>query len=98
MSGACSTNGGEEERILFIGGKSRRRRSLERPRCRWVDNTKMDFVELGWGAVDWIILAQDRGRWRALVNSVLNLGFYGMLESYRVSKELGISRVVLSSM
>jgi hypothetical protein len=46
---------------------------LGRPRCKWVDNIRMDFVEVGWGVVDWIGLAQDRGRWRALVNSVLNL-------------------------
>jgi hypothetical protein len=58
----------------------------------------MDFVEVGWGDVDWIGLAQDRDRWRALVNSVLNLRFYKMLGHYRVYKQLGISRVVLSSM
>jgi hypothetical protein len=40
---------------------------------RWLDNIKMDLVEVGWGDVDWIGLAQDRDRWRALVNSVLNL-------------------------
>jgi hypothetical protein len=44
-----------------------------RPRCRRVDNLRMDLVEIGWGGVDWIGLAQDRDRWRALVNSVLNL-------------------------
>jgi hypothetical protein len=38
-----------------------------------VDNVKMDLVEVGWSDVDWIDLAQDRDRWRALVNSVLNL-------------------------
>jgi hypothetical protein len=40
---------------------------------RWLDNIRMDLVEVGWGDVDWIGLAQDRDRWRALVNSVLNL-------------------------
>jgi hypothetical protein len=39
----------------------------------WVDNIKMDLGEVGWGGVDWIGLAKDRNRWRALVNSVLNL-------------------------
>jgi hypothetical protein len=39
----------------------------------WVDNIRMDLVEVGWGDVDWIGLAQDRDSWRALVNSVLNL-------------------------
>jgi hypothetical protein len=65
----------EEKRIaykLFVG-KSEGRRSLGRPRRRWVDNIRMDFVEVGWGDVDWIGVAQDRDRWRALVNSVLNL-------------------------
>jgi hypothetical protein len=41
-------------------------------RRRWVDNIRMDLGEVGWGDVDWIVLAQDRNRWRALVNSVLN--------------------------
>jgi hypothetical protein len=42
-------------------------------KCRCLDNITMDLVEVGWGYVDWIDLAQDRSRWRALVNSVLNL-------------------------
>jgi hypothetical protein len=46
---------------------------LGRPRRRWADNIRMGLVEVGWGDVDWIGLAQDRDRWRALVNSVLNL-------------------------
>jgi hypothetical protein len=54
-------------------GKLQGRRPTGRPRRRWLDNTGMDLVEVGWGDVDWIGLAQDRDRWRALVNSVLNL-------------------------
>jgi hypothetical protein len=50
-----------------------RKRPLGRPRRRWVDNIRMNLVEVGWGDVDWIGLAKDRNRWRALVNSVLNL-------------------------
>jgi hypothetical protein len=46
---------------------------LRGPRRRWVDNIRIDLGEVGWGDVDWIGLAQDRNRWRALVNSVLNL-------------------------
>jgi hypothetical protein len=57
----------------LLVGKPERRRRLGRPRRRWLDNILMDFVEVGWGDVDWIGLAQDRGRWRALVNLVLNL-------------------------
>jgi hypothetical protein len=49
------------------------KRSLGRPRRRWLDNLRLDLVEMGWGDVDWIGLAQDRDKWRALVNSVLNL-------------------------
>jgi hypothetical protein len=57
---------------LFVG-KPGGRRPLGRPRRRWVDNIMMDLGEVGWVDVDWIGLAQDRNRWRALVNSVLNL-------------------------
>jgi hypothetical protein len=54
-------------------GKPEGRRPLGRPKCRWLYNIRMGLVEVRWGDVDWIGLAQDRGRWRALVNSVLNL-------------------------
>jgi hypothetical protein len=54
-------------------GKPEGRRPLGRPRRRWGDNIRMDLVEVGWGDVDWIGLTHDRDRWRALVNSVLNL-------------------------
>jgi hypothetical protein len=50
------------------------RRPLGRPRCRWEDNIKMDLREIGFFLdVDWINLAQDRDRWRAVVNMVMNL-------------------------
>jgi hypothetical protein len=49
------------------------KRPLGRPRRRWVDNIMMDLGEVRWGDVDWIGLDKDRNRWRALVNSVLNL-------------------------
>jgi hypothetical protein len=57
-------------RILV--GKPEGKRPLGRPR-RWVDNIRMDLGEAEWDDVDWIDLAQDKNRWRALVNSVLNL-------------------------
>jgi hypothetical protein len=47
--------------------------SKRRPRRRWVDNIKMDLRKVGWDGRDWIDLAQDRDRWRALVNTVMNL-------------------------
>jgi hypothetical protein len=73
MGGACSTNGGEEERVQVVVGEPEGRRPLGRPRRRRLDNIRMDLLEVGWGDVDWIGLAQDRDRWRPLVNSVLNL-------------------------
>jgi hypothetical protein len=62
----------EKNAYSLLVGKSEGTRPLGRPRCRWVDNIGMDLREVGWGEVDWIGLAQDRNRWRALVNSVLN--------------------------
>jgi len=46
---------------------------LGRPRCRWVDNIRMDLQEVGCGYMDWIRLVQDRDRWRTLVSAVMNL-------------------------
>jgi hypothetical protein len=54
-------------------GKPEGKRLLGRPRHRWEDRIKMDLREIGWGVVEWIHLAQDRDRWRALVNAVMNL-------------------------
>jgi hypothetical protein len=54
-------------------GKPVGRRPLGRPIRRWKDNIKMDFREVGWRGVDWIDLAQDRDRWRAVVYTVMNL-------------------------
>jgi hypothetical protein len=57
-------------RILV--GKPEGKRSLGRPKRRWVDNIKIDLRDVGWDGVDWIELAQDRDQWRALVNTVMN--------------------------
>jgi hypothetical protein len=56
----------------LLVGKPEGKRPLRRPRRRWVNNIRMDHGEIGWGGVDWIGLAQDRDRWRALVNAVMN--------------------------
>ena len=54
-------------------GKPEGKRPLGRPRDRWEDNIKMDLKEVGCEGMDWISVAQDRDRWRALVNAVMNL-------------------------
>jgi hypothetical protein len=54
-------------------GKPGGRRPLGRPRRRWEDGVRMDLREIGLGCVDWILLAQDRDRWRAVVSAVINL-------------------------
>jgi hypothetical protein len=54
-------------------GKPEGRRPLRRPRLRWVDIIRTDLGEIGWGGVYWVSLAQDRDKWRALVNAVMNL-------------------------
>jgi hypothetical protein len=57
----------------ILVGRSEGRRPLGRTRCKWEDNIKMDLWKIGFGDVDWIHWDQDRDRWRALVNTVMNL-------------------------
>jgi hypothetical protein len=71
VGGICGTNGGEKE-LVYVG-KPEGKRPLGRPRRRWIDNIKMDILEIGLSVVDWIRLAQDMYRWRAVVNSIMNL-------------------------
>jgi hypothetical protein len=60
------------ERIGVLMGKPERKIRFGRARCRWEDNIKMDIQEVGCGGIDWIKLAQNRDRWPALVNTVMN--------------------------
>jgi hypothetical protein len=65
---------GEKRKVYrLLVGKPEGKRPLGRPRGRWIDNIKMDLLEIGLGGVDWIGLAQDGYRWRALLNAVMNL-------------------------
>jgi hypothetical protein len=65
---------GEERKVYkVLVGKPEGKRPLGRPRRRWEDGTRMDLREIDLGGVDWIRLAQDRDRWRAVVSAVMNL-------------------------
>jgi hypothetical protein len=65
--------GGGRNVYRVLVGKAEGKRPLGRPRRRWEHGIKMDVREIGWGGVEWIHLAQDRDRWRAVVNAVMNL-------------------------
>jgi hypothetical protein len=72
-AGHVARMGEKRNAYRLLVGKPEGRSPLGRPRRRCLDNTRMDVVEVGWGHMDWIGLAQDRDSWRALVNSVLKL-------------------------
>jgi hypothetical protein len=68
-----STNGEKRNACRILVGKPEGKRPIGRTRRRWEDNIRIDLREIGWGGMDWIDLAQDRGQWRALVNTVMKL-------------------------
>jgi hypothetical protein len=72
-AGHVARMGEKRNSYSLLVGKPEGKIPLGRPRRRWVDNIGMDLGEVGWGDVDWIGLAQDRNRWKAVVNSLLNL-------------------------
>jgi hypothetical protein len=72
-AGHVARMGGRRTRIGYWWESQSGKWPLRRPKHRWVDNIKVDLGEVGWSDVYWIGLAQDRNRWRAVVNSVLNL-------------------------
>jgi hypothetical protein len=64
----------EEKKVhKVLVEKAEGKRPLRRSRCRWEDWIRMDLREIGWGSVEWIQLAQDSCRWRAVVNTVMKL-------------------------
>jgi hypothetical protein len=72
MGGAYNAYGGKGVYRVLVG-KPEGKRPLGKPMRRWEDNIKLDLQEVGGGRMDWIEVAQDRGRWRALVNGEMNL-------------------------
>jgi hypothetical protein len=62
VGGTCSPNRAKEKCVYVIGGRAREKELLGRPRRMWVDNIKIELLEIGWGGVDWIGLAQDRDK------------------------------------
>jgi hypothetical protein len=73
MGGHVARKGERRGVYRVLVGKPVGKRPLGRPRHRWEDNIKMDLQEVGWGDMDWIDLAQDRGRWLALVNMIMDI-------------------------
>jgi hypothetical protein len=73
VGGTCGTRGEKRTVYRLLVGKPEGKRPLGKPRRMWMDNIEMVLLEIGLNVVDWIGLAQDRYRWRDLVNSVMNL-------------------------
>ena len=73
MGGSRGTYGRQERCIQGLVVRLEKRRPLRRPRGKREDNIKMRLQKVGWGNMDWIDLAQDRGRWRALVYAVMSI-------------------------
>jgi hypothetical protein len=72
-AGHVARMGEKRGAYTILVGRPEGRRPLGRPRRRWEDNIKTDLQEVGWVGMNWIELAQDRDKWRALVNAVMNL-------------------------
>ena len=73
IGGTCSAHGERRGVYRVLVGKPLGKRPFGRPRRRWEDNIKMDLQKVGYWGMDWIELAQDRDKWPAVVNAVMNL-------------------------
>jgi hypothetical protein len=94
MGGHAARRGESTNSYRLLVGKPEGTRPLGRSRHRWVDNIRMDLLDVGWGDLDLIGMAQDRDRWRALVNSVFNLRVpknAGKLSSVLATRDLSSS-------
>jgi hypothetical protein len=85
--GHVARMGEKRNAYMILVGKSEGKRPLGSPRRRWVDNIKMDLREIGWDGVDWMDMAQDRDKWRALGNTLLNLRVLEWLYSWWLLKK-----------
>jgi hypothetical protein len=72
-AGHVARMGAKRNAYRILVGKPEGKSPLQKPRCRWVDNIKIDLREIGWDDMDWIDLAQDKDHWGAPVNTVMNL-------------------------
>jgi hypothetical protein len=72
-AGHVARMGEKRNAYTILVGKPEGKTPLGTQRCRWLDNIKMDLREIRWNGMDWIYLAQDRGQWRALLRTVMNL-------------------------
>ena len=96
MGWACGAYGWGVGVYRVLVGKPEGKRTLGRPRRRWVDNVRMDLQEVGCGYMDWIGLAQDRDRWRTLASAVMNLWVPWNVENFLTScKPVSFSRRTL---
>jgi len=84
---ACSTYGKRRGVYRVLVGKPVRKRPLGRPRLRWEDNIKMDLQEVGCEGMNWIDLTQNRDRWQALLNAVMNRRVLYNVGNFTTSQE-----------
>jgi hypothetical protein len=72
LAGHVALMGEKKNAYRLLKGKPEGKRPIARPRRRWMDNIKIYLLEIGWGGMDWICLAQGRDKWRAVMNAVMN--------------------------